>query len=361
MPEFIAIFSVGAADQVYNQTNEFVYLGGNINHNADLSIEVDRRIRNAWCSFRKYTLELYDRPSASLELKLLMLRAEVPETMLYTMLYVCVVWSPRACHYDMLRRTHHSFLTRCIGWRENKRTDHPTSYLGTLMKTGNESIAAIMRRRRVLFAGFVARVEDTKLPKCVMIGEPVGARAARGARKRVDGASPGPPQRFRYQRRPVDDYSPGRWGMAQDGGTRGGTLERDGKDQGEGSPNKRVHIGSPAIADRPQVARTCILRPFFVAVFFWRYVCFVLFRFRLFVFIESRALRSIDLLYSMHAPDSQKQLSHNCCVLLCFVPLCFFGDVAFSEYFVPLPFHFVWRVPYVFSFRMGFFYRVTTG
>ena len=47
MPESIATFSVEAAGQVYNQTNEFVYLGGNVNPNADLSIEVDRRIRNA--------------------------------------------------------------------------------------------------------------------------------------------------------------------------------------------------------------------------------------------------------------------------------------------------------------------------
>ena len=83
MPESTATFSVEAAGQVYNQTNEFVYLGGNVNHNADLSIEVDRRIRNAWCSFRKYTLELYNRPSAPLELKIRMLRAEVLETMLY--------------------------------------------------------------------------------------------------------------------------------------------------------------------------------------------------------------------------------------------------------------------------------------
>ena len=77
--------SVEAAGQVYNQTNEFVYLVGNVNHNADLSIEVDRRVRNAWCSFREYTLELYDRPSAPLELKIRMLRAEVLETMLYGM------------------------------------------------------------------------------------------------------------------------------------------------------------------------------------------------------------------------------------------------------------------------------------
>ena len=58
MPESIAIFSVEATGQVYNQTNEFVYLGGNVNHHDDLSIEVDRRIRNAWCSFRKYILYL---------------------------------------------------------------------------------------------------------------------------------------------------------------------------------------------------------------------------------------------------------------------------------------------------------------
>ena len=63
IPESTATFSVEAAGQVYNQSNEFVYLGGNVNHNADLSIEIDRGIGNAWCSFRKYTLELYDRPT----------------------------------------------------------------------------------------------------------------------------------------------------------------------------------------------------------------------------------------------------------------------------------------------------------
>ena len=46
-PESPAIFSVEAAGQMYNQTNELVYFGGDVNHNADLSIEVDRRMRNA--------------------------------------------------------------------------------------------------------------------------------------------------------------------------------------------------------------------------------------------------------------------------------------------------------------------------
>ena len=42
--------------------------------------------------------------------------------------------------------------------------------------------------------------------------------------KRVDRMSPGPSQSFRYQHRPVDDCSPERGGMAQDGQTRGGAF-----------------------------------------------------------------------------------------------------------------------------------------
>ena len=149
MPESTATFGVEAAGHVYNQTNEFVNVGGNVNHNADLSIEVDRRIRNAWCSFRKYTLELYDRPSAPLELKIRMLKAEVFETMLYG----CVTWSPRACQYDTLRRAHHRVLTRCIGRRKHNRADHPISYLNTLIKTASESIEATCTQEEDLVCG----------------------------------------------------------------------------------------------------------------------------------------------------------------------------------------------------------------
>ena len=85
-----------------------------------------------------------------------MLKPEVLETMLYG----CVTWIPRACNYDTLRRAHRRFLTRCIGWRKYNRADHPISYLDTfVVKTGSETIEAILRRRRILFAGFVARME----------------------------------------------------------------------------------------------------------------------------------------------------------------------------------------------------------
>ena len=99
------------------------------------------------------------------------------------MLYGCVTWSPRACHYDTLRRAHHRFLTRRIGWRKYNRADHLIFYLDTLIKTGREIIEATLHRRRILFAGFVARMEYTRLPKCMMFREMVGAGSVGGAGK----------------------------------------------------------------------------------------------------------------------------------------------------------------------------------
>lgn len=47
MANAAATFNVKTAGQVYEQVHDFIYLGGNVNYNADLSVEVDRRIRNA--------------------------------------------------------------------------------------------------------------------------------------------------------------------------------------------------------------------------------------------------------------------------------------------------------------------------
>ena len=44
-----------------------------------------------------------------------------------------------------------------------------------------------MRKRRILLAGVLARMEDTRLSKCVMFGELIGGAGCVGARKKNDG------------------------------------------------------------------------------------------------------------------------------------------------------------------------------
>ena len=72
-----------------------------------------------------------------------------------------------------------------INYRKHNRADHPISYLDTLVKTGSESIEATLRRRRILFAGFVARMEGTRLlPKCVVFGKKVGGAGCVGGQEK---------------------------------------------------------------------------------------------------------------------------------------------------------------------------------
>ena len=52
------------------------------------------------------------------------------------------------------------------------------------MKAGSENIEATLSRRRMLFAGFVARIEDTRLPKCVIFGELVGGAGCVGGQEK---------------------------------------------------------------------------------------------------------------------------------------------------------------------------------
>ena len=42
-----------------------------------------------------------------------------------------------------------------------------------------------------MFAGFVARMGDTRLPNCVMSGRLMGSAGCVGGKKSVDGVSPG--------------------------------------------------------------------------------------------------------------------------------------------------------------------------
>ena len=157
---------VEAAGQKYKQTSQFVYLGGAVNECADITPEIERRIRLAWGCLRRYSRELYDRPTAPFLLKVRMLKAEVMETMLYG----CVTWTLGQQHFAKLRTAHHHLLLRIIGFERRQRTDHLMSYAKALKKTQCESVETTIRKRRLLFAGAVARKHGGRLPKRVLSG-----------------------------------------------------------------------------------------------------------------------------------------------------------------------------------------------
>ena len=157
-----------------------MYLGGAITADKELSIEITRRLQRAWACFQRYKMEIYDRPGVRLRLKVRLLKAEVIETLLYG----CMTWSPNKPGYDRLRRVHHSMLLQCIGRRKRKRDGHTLSYADALAKAASESIEAKVRQRRILFAGFVARMGEEHLPQRVMFGELVGGEGYSGGQEK---------------------------------------------------------------------------------------------------------------------------------------------------------------------------------
>ena len=75
-------------------------------------------------------------------------------------------------HLAILRAAHHRLLLRCIGWKD-ERCDgyHMLTYAYALAKTGRENVETTVRKRRIFFAKFVARMDNERLPKRVMFGE----------------------------------------------------------------------------------------------------------------------------------------------------------------------------------------------
>ena len=87
-------------------------------------------------------------------------------------------------HLAILRKTHHRLLLRCIG-RKRKHGDgyRQLSYADALAKTGCENVETTVRKRRILFAGFVARMGNVRLHKRVMFGELEGGKGYVGGQE----------------------------------------------------------------------------------------------------------------------------------------------------------------------------------
>ena len=105
--------------------------------NADLTVEINRRVPLANLRLTRYGLPLYNQATSPLRLKVWMLKAEVMKTSLYG----CVTCSPTVAYLSLLSTAHHRLLLRCIGWKKKRRESyHMLPYADALAKTGCENV-----------------------------------------------------------------------------------------------------------------------------------------------------------------------------------------------------------------------------
>ena len=117
-------------------------------------------------------MENCDRQGVRVSLKVRLLKSEV----ITTLLYGCMTCSPNKHYYDRLRRGHHSILLQCLERQKRKGDHHTRTYADVYAKTASESIEAIVRKRWITLAGFVAHIGEERLPQSVMFRELVGGK-----------------------------------------------------------------------------------------------------------------------------------------------------------------------------------------
>ena len=112
---------IEAAGQRYRQAAQFLCQRGVIHESADLSLEIERRIRFMWACLRRFGQELYDTKTAPISLKVRMLKAEVIETLPCG----CGTWTLSAKHLAKLRTIHSYEVLLRIPAPTTYRSHHP--------------------------------------------------------------------------------------------------------------------------------------------------------------------------------------------------------------------------------------------
>ena len=102
---------------------------------------------------------------------------------LETLLNGCMTWTLGQEHYAKLRTVHHQLLLGTIGFSRRQRSDHVLSYSKALKQTHCGNVETVVRKRRLLFAGAVAKEHNGRLPSRVVFGAlSVGRNRSRAGR-----------------------------------------------------------------------------------------------------------------------------------------------------------------------------------
>jgi hypothetical protein len=167
---------VNAGGQNYGQVEHFTYLGTKLSESGGMSSEIATRISKTWWKWKARKKSLYQNKGVRPHVKLMMLKTEVIETLMYG----CAAWTTNADDVAALNRTHYKLLIQTLGLWKKKETDRPRSYSSILKEYNCVSMEATLKWRRLKWAGSVIRMGDTRLPKIMMFGELVGGVRSRG-------------------------------------------------------------------------------------------------------------------------------------------------------------------------------------
>jgi hypothetical protein len=158
-------------------TDKFVYLGSTINQACNIDDKVDLRISKASQSFGRLRKTVWHHRGLKMQTKPQVYKAVI----LTILLYACETWTIYQRHAKKLSRFHLNCLRKILQIRwQDKIPD-----TDVLCRAKLPNIHTMLKSSQLRWAGHVARMEGTRLPKILLYGElSTGKRARDGPKKR---------------------------------------------------------------------------------------------------------------------------------------------------------------------------------
>jgi hypothetical protein len=167
---------VQAGGQSYDQVLNFTYLGTRLTEGGGVTEEIAKRKSKAWGKWMVRKKVLYQNRDIKASVKLMMLKQEVVETLLYG----CATWATKVEDMVALDQVHYRLLVQTLGLWRTRKTNLPPSYSSILKKYGLMSMEATVKYRRLKWAGSVIKMKSDRLPKIMMFGELVEGKRCVG-------------------------------------------------------------------------------------------------------------------------------------------------------------------------------------
>ena len=168
--------SIAVKGKELTAVDKFTYLGSTLSRVVHIDEEVTTRIAKASSAFGRLKDNVWDRRGISISTKLKVYRAVV----LTTLLYGSESWTVYARHARQLNHFHTTCLRRLlrIKWQD-KIPDTEV-----LSRTNLPSIHTLLQKAQLRWAGHVARMPDSRLPKQLLYGELQEGKRGRGCPKK---------------------------------------------------------------------------------------------------------------------------------------------------------------------------------
>ena len=161
--------------QRLNVVDKFTYLGSTLSRSVTIDEEINSRLAKASAAFGRLNKNVWDRRGITTPTKIKVYKAVV----LTTLLYGCETWTVYKRHSKKLNHFHTTRLRKLLNikWQEKI----PDTEVLTL--AGLPSIPTILMKAQLRWAGHVARMPDSRIPKKLLFGELQAGKRSLGAPK----------------------------------------------------------------------------------------------------------------------------------------------------------------------------------